>query len=143
MQDSSRWKSKPHQPVHFNYYLTVLTAAAVMLRLTCPDNLEDNSTVRVLILRGAGEKAFCGGYDMTFLSLLEEQKDNARQVVEAILGCSRPVIAMVNGDCLAPALFLLWYVIFVLLLLMLDLATLLLNDVLFRATGQLATIATY
>ena len=69
-------------------------------------NLEDDSKVRVIVLRGAGDKAFCGGYDMTFLNPLKEQKDRARQVVEAILGCSRPVIAMINGDCIGTGTFL-------------------------------------
>ncbi|MGH3433892.1 MAG: enoyl-CoA hydratase/isomerase family protein [Thermocrispum sp.] len=67
--------------------------------------VDDDDEVRVLILTGAGEKAFCAGYDLAAadslpslgaLGMLELQ-DLAARSIAAIRSVRIPVIAAVNG----------------------------------------------
>ena len=79
---------------------------------TAVQEADRDPEVRVLIITGAGDKAFSAGYDL---------KDNADKPVEgvaawserlnaeqpfnfAVWNCSKPVIAMISGYCLAGAL---------------------------------------
>jgi enoyl-CoA hydratase/carnithine racemase len=67
--------------------------------------------VRVIVIKGAGDRAFSAGYDLT-----EESSDlqgirdfNARlnhdlDFTYSVWNCSKPVIAMINGYCLAGGL---------------------------------------
>jgi len=74
------------------------------LRFTL-EELAENDKVRVLILRGSGDKAFCSGFDIG--SLPTQSKGNADQrlksldQVESLFQClirfPYPVIAMLNG----------------------------------------------
>lgn len=56
---------------------------------------------RVVILRGAGEKAFSAGYDISRLTSVEnaDNEDPLEDVIMAIESCSIPVIAMIYGYC--------------------------------------------
>lgn len=75
------------------------------------DSLDADPDVRTIIVRGAGGKAFSTGYDLkdsanTTLSMAET---NARLVeqqrfVMSVWHCSKPVIAMIEGYCLAGAI---------------------------------------
>jgi 1,4-dihydroxy-2-naphthoyl-CoA synthase len=75
------------------------------------DSLDADADVRTIIVRGAGGKAFSTGYDLkdsanTTLSMAET---NARLVeqqrfVMSVWHCSKPVIAMIEGYCLAGAI---------------------------------------
>ncbi|GAA5121185.1 enoyl-CoA hydratase/isomerase family protein [Haloechinothrix salitolerans] len=67
--------------------------------------VDDDDTVRALILTGAGDKAFCAGYDLAAadtlpslgaLGMLELQERAARSIA-AIRSVRVPVIAAVNG----------------------------------------------
>lgn len=63
--------------------------------------------VRVIVLKGAGDRAFSTGYDLG-----EEGKERDQQkvledwssFVHTVWHCSKPVIAMINGYCLAGAM---------------------------------------
>jgi enoyl-CoA hydratase len=57
---------------------------------------------RVVILRGAGEKAFSAGYDIKLLTQTEDvdNEDPLEEVILAIENCSIPVIAMIYGYCI-------------------------------------------
>ena len=66
--------------------------------------------VRVVVVTGAGEKAFCAGADLggfgedvTPLEL-HEGRGMLRELVLAMRGCPRPVVARVQGLCLAGGL---------------------------------------
>jgi enoyl-CoA hydratase len=65
--------------------------------------LEDNRSIRVIVLTGAGEDAFCAGGDIAdFLKLttLEQKRTfqaDAMQTFTAIEECPLPIIAAVNG----------------------------------------------
>ncbi len=72
---------------------------------------------RVVVLRGAGEKVFCAGYDLSILPGLvaEHSESTARGretspeedlmnlSVEAVGDCPIPVIAMIYGPCVGAA----------------------------------------
>ena len=69
------------------------------------DSLSSNDETRTVIIRGAGDKAFCAGYDIGQL-VFDETTDNGQMTdrenpfenaMEAIVNFPYPVIAMVNG----------------------------------------------
>ena len=62
----------------------------------------DDGQTRVVVIRGADEKAFCAGYDITQLS---DSKDSSRsdpleELILAVEDCPVPVIAMIYGYCI-------------------------------------------
>lgn len=63
--------------------------------------------VRVVVVTGAGEKAFCAGADLAAVAPdatgLEQHEARAglRELILAFRACPRPVVARVNGLCLA------------------------------------------
>jgi enoyl-CoA hydratase len=64
--------------------------------------IEDEGEARVVILTGAGERAFCAGTDINELAELDEEgarlaARRGQEVCERIENCSVPVIAAVNG----------------------------------------------
>jgi|YNPBryantNP2012_1023418.scaffolds.fasta_scaffold01109_15 enoyl-CoA hydratase/carnithine racemase len=82
---------------------TMLVSLAETLR-----RLEEEGQARCVILRGAGEKAFSAGMDLSALpegipsdvqSLIEE-KGPLAYGLDAVEECSLPVIAMIRGWCL-------------------------------------------
>ena len=70
-------------------------------------HLEGDAETRVVVIRGAGERAFCAGADLKGMfrtrSILDarEQYAELAQVLEAIPRMRRPVIAQVHGYALA------------------------------------------
>src|SRR5210317_863676 len=69
------------------------------------DDLQSDTEVRVIILTGAGDKAFVAGGDISHLASLDA--DGARQfallaqrVIDRIETSPKPVIAAINGYCL-------------------------------------------
>jgi enoyl-CoA hydratase/carnithine racemase len=71
----------------------------------------DESSVGVVVLAGAGEKAFCTGGDLEiFPSLVEHQNSlnwlshEGLDVQRAIASCEKVVIGKINGHCLAGGL---------------------------------------
>lgn len=93
----------------------------------CPELLQDmtavfrslnvDPSVRAVVLRGAGEKVFCAGYDLSILpkavqsysermskgETITPEEDLLNVAVEAISGCRCPVIAMIYGPCVGAA----------------------------------------
>jgi enoyl-CoA hydratase/carnithine racemase len=63
--------------------------------------------VRVVVVTGAGEKAFCAGADLAAFDPeatgleLHEARGGLRRLVLAMRSCPRPVVARVQGLCLA------------------------------------------
>lgn len=68
------------------------------------DRLRDNRDVRVVILTGAGDKAFIAGADVAEFAdrtaLEQRTAMTGRRVFEAIAEFPRPTIAMINGVAL-------------------------------------------
>jgi enoyl-CoA hydratase/carnithine racemase len=86
-----------------------LSAQVLEGLLQALDRVEADPAVRVVVLTGAGEQAFCAGGD---LSGLPESGSAAGQalgrrfgtLLERLGGCTRPTIARVNGHALAGGL---------------------------------------
>jgi len=69
-------------------------------------SLDDDPTIRVVVLRGAGEEAFVAGADISEFERLrtgeagsryEEQNERAFRSLQAV---KKPVIAMIHGFCI-------------------------------------------
>ena len=72
------------------------------------DRLEGDAACRCIVLTGAGERAFTSGADMS--GDLSADPDTARLVNHALLKTrpfAKPIVAAVNGDCVAGGLELL------------------------------------
>jgi enoyl-CoA hydratase/carnithine racemase len=68
--------------------------------------------LRVIVLTGAGDKAFCAGADLsdgtrTFQSSLDEPTTEFGRLARVVRGCGIPLIARVNGACVAGGMGLL------------------------------------
>lgn len=69
------------------------------------ENTERDPAVRVILITGAGEKAFAAGADInelahTTASTGEEMARRGQSVFDLVECCSRPVIALINGFAL-------------------------------------------
>jgi dihydroxynaphthoic acid synthetase len=72
---------------------------------TALEDASNDATVGVVVLTGAGEKAFCAGGDISEMGELNPAAGRVFlkkciRVSTAIRNCSKPVIAMVRGYCL-------------------------------------------
>jgi enoyl-CoA hydratase/carnithine racemase len=67
--------------------------------IECLDALETNDDVRVIVLTGAGGKAFCAGADMgeAIGTAGDSQRDAAARAAIRLLRVKKPTIAAVNG----------------------------------------------
>ncbi|HIE16733.1 MAG TPA: enoyl-CoA hydratase/isomerase family protein [Dehalococcoidia bacterium] len=53
--------------------------------------------VRVIVLRGAGDKAFCAGADLEAVIGEADGGNVLQRAIESVIGCPCPVIAMIYG----------------------------------------------
>ena len=65
-----------------------------------------DDSIRALVLSGAGDKAFCAGADLsdgaaTFQAHPDEPTTGFGRLTRAVRGCGIPLIARVNGACVA------------------------------------------
>lgn len=70
---------------------------------------QENPVVRVIVLTGAGERAFCAGADLKERKGMDKKAWEAQhqafeQARHAILQCPKPVIAAVNGAAMGGGL---------------------------------------
>jgi enoyl-CoA hydratase/carnithine racemase len=67
--------------------------------IECLDALEGDDKVRVIVLTGAGEKAFCAGADMAEAigTAGDSRRDSAARAAIRLLRVKKPTIAAVNG----------------------------------------------
>lgn len=62
------------------------------------NELAESDEVRVVVIRGAGDKAFCAGYDLNLLPTGDDEGINPFEIaMETIVKFPYPVIAMMNG----------------------------------------------
>lgn len=84
--------------------LNALNSAVHREGVAALDELAGDETVRVVIIKGAGEKAFVAGADISeFVENTPEAQRNvmlSRSLFNAINEFPKPVIAMINGFCL-------------------------------------------
>lgn len=74
-------------------------------------DFEENDAVRVVIVRGAGERAFAAGSNISaFGDVRNDPKQNHHYhqineaAYDAVYACSKPTIAMINGYCIGGGL---------------------------------------
>ncbi len=109
--DGIGWMIYDHQPRY--------NAITYEMRLAIPDIMADyeaDETVRVVVLAGAGDKAFISGSD---ISQFEKQRasEDARQLYDraseragaAMAAFPKPMIAMIHGYCLGAGLMTAMY----------------------------------
>lgn len=69
--------------------------------IACLGELDDDESVRVLVLTGAGEKAFCAGADMAQAALEEGTQDFAKdwaaQAAARLARFRKPLLGAING----------------------------------------------
>ncbi|MGB0748292.1 MAG: enoyl-CoA hydratase/isomerase family protein [Magnetospiraceae bacterium] len=73
--------------------------------------VSEDDTVRAVILRGAGDKAFAAGADITEFDTVRGNREQARlydkalrDCLEAIRACRPPTIAAIQGACMGAGL---------------------------------------
>jgi enoyl-CoA hydratase/carnithine racemase len=76
------------------------------------DLVSADTSIRALVLTGAGDKAFCAGADLsdgtgTFQSDPQEPTTDFGRLARAVRCCRVPLIARVNGACVAGGMGLL------------------------------------
>src|ERR1700712_239547 len=78
---------------------------------TILDRFEQNPSVRVIVLKGAGDQAFVSGADISqFEKVRSSRETNAHydnvsgEASRRLITCSKPTIAMINGFCIGGGL---------------------------------------
>ncbi len=61
------------------------------------ESIKPGGDVRVVVLRGSGEKSFCSGADVEALVMTGEGKDLVPNAMKVVRNCSCPIIAMIYG----------------------------------------------
>lgn len=90
--------------------LNALNSQTISELTTCFSDLESNSTVRAIVLTGAGNKAFVAGADIKeFADFSEEQgkalsKRGQEELFNKVEQLNTPVIAAINGFALGGGL---------------------------------------
>ena len=84
--------------------LNALNAEMRSLLMDAFDELAEDDGVRVIVIHGAGEKAFVAGADITEFAARTPEEQRAvyekRRIYETVAGCPKPVIAAVHGFCI-------------------------------------------
>ncbi len=84
--------------------LNALNAEVRRLLVAAFDELAADDDVKVIVIHGAGEKAFVAGADIAEFAArtADEQREvyDKRRVYETVADCPKPVIAAVHGFCI-------------------------------------------
>ncbi|PCJ20945.1 MAG: enoyl-CoA hydratase [Gammaproteobacteria bacterium] len=62
--------------------------------------VENDPSIRVIILTGQGQKGFCAGFDLTAGSNAPQINQKAQEICNQLENSSKPVIAAINGYAL-------------------------------------------
>jgi enoyl-CoA hydratase len=89
--------------------LNALNTPVNIALIDCLNRADADAEVRVIILKGAGEKAFVAGADikeMMTMSAMEAREHalRAKRVTDTIWNLKKPVIAAIQGFCLGGGL---------------------------------------
>ena len=85
-----------------------LTARMMAQVVETMERADADSTIRVVVLRGAGERAFVSGADISAFGSESgvESGPRAEDVIAAITGLAKPVIAALRGWCLGAGVLM-------------------------------------
>ena len=80
-----------------------ISLETVSLFLDYLDQAEKDQSVRVILITGSGDRAFCAGADLGGEAdgMLQEGFKGYARLLKRLAGCPKPVVARVNGACLA------------------------------------------
>jgi enoyl-CoA hydratase/carnithine racemase len=80
-----------------------ISPEAVNLFLKHLDEAETDEDVRVILITGAGDRAFCSGADLAGRAggKNEGAFHQYARLLKRLAGCPKPVVARINGYCLA------------------------------------------
>jgi len=80
-----------------------ISLEAIELFLKCLDEAENDENVRVILITGSGEKAFCSGADLGSAANGKIQQGFKRyaMLLKRLCGYPKPVVARINGACMA------------------------------------------
>jgi len=80
-----------------------ISRETVSLFLEYLDQAEKDQSVRVILITGSGDSAFCAGADLGGEAdgMLQEGFKSYARLLKRLAGCPKPVVARVNGACLA------------------------------------------
>src|ERR1700730_1188437 len=89
--------------------LNILNSELIRQLTAAINSLADNARLRVLILTGAGDRAFIGGADINEMAVLDKSsaRDFIARLHDACAALRRlpvPVIARINGYCIGAGL---------------------------------------
>lgn len=76
--------------------------------------IEQDRTIRCIILTGAGERAFCAGADIREESSFTTEADSeafrsyGRRTLERIENCGKPIVAAIQGYCIGGGTAIGW-----------------------------------
>jgi enoyl-CoA hydratase/carnithine racemase len=95
-----------HFTINREQQRNALSADAVSLFLKYLDQAETDENVRVILITGSGDKAFCSGADLAAVTggdMAQVVRSYAR-LLKRLAGYPKPVVAQVNGSCMAGGL---------------------------------------
>jgi len=80
-----------------------LSGEAISLFLKYLDAAETNEDIRVILITGTGDKAFCSGADLGGAAGGESKEvfANYARLLKRLAGYPKPIVARINGYCLA------------------------------------------
>lgn len=78
-----------------------LSREAVALFLKYLAEAEKDENVRVILITGSGNRAFCSGADLADATGSDAGLRDYARLLKKLAGCPKPVVARVNGHCLA------------------------------------------
>ncbi|UUX49716.1 enoyl-CoA hydratase [Nisaea acidiphila] len=89
--------------------LNIVNSEAIGELTVAISELEEDDSLRALVLRGAGKKAFIGGADINEMAACDAEKAEAfisrlHGLMKAIRDCRVPVIAAIDGYCLGAGM---------------------------------------
>jgi len=92
-----------HFTINREQQRNALSRDAVSLFLKYLAEAEKDESVRVILITGSGDRAFCSGADLTGAAA-EDMAENIRnyaRLLKRLAGYPKPVVARINGYCLA------------------------------------------
>lgn len=80
-----------------------ISLEAIELFLKCLDEAEKDKNVRVILITGSGDKAFCSGADLGGAAdgTIQQGFKRYARLLTRLSGYPKPVVARVNGACMA------------------------------------------
>jgi enoyl-CoA hydratase/carnithine racemase len=92
-----------HFTINRELQRNALNLETISLFLTYLDQAEGDPTVRAILITGAGDRAFCSGADLGSAAQdkIQEGFRTYARLMKKLAGYPKPVVARINGHCLA------------------------------------------